>query len=357
MSDVRDEADRWRPDRRQFVQTAGLAGTGIAMAASLAGADDSARLALSQTGPDKIPRKPFGRTGETVSVIGVGGYNLGSAPSLQEAIAIVREAVDAGVTFFDNAREYHDGKSEEWMGQGLEGRRDKVFLMTKVCTHGRDRHVAMRQLEESLKSLRTDHLDLWQIHECVYDNDPARHFAKGGVIEALDEAKKAGKVRFVGFTGHKHPSIHLKMLSYNYPFDSVQMPLNPFDATYRSFATGVLPEVNKRGMAALGMKSLGGNGQPVTQGVVTVREALRYAMSLPVATTISGIDSLTVLRQNLAIARGFQPMSDEEMDALRRRCAPAAGDGHLELYKSTMKYDGDLGRELHGLPSHKETPL
>jgi aryl-alcohol dehydrogenase-like predicted oxidoreductase len=274
-----------------------------------------------------------------------------------EAVAIVHEAVDAGVTFFDNAWEYHDGKSEEWMGEGLKGRRDKVFLMTKVCTHGRDKKVAMRQLEESLKRLQTDHLDLWQVHECVYDNDPERHFAKGGVIEALDEAKKAGKVRYVGFTGHKNPAIHLKMLSYDYPFDSVQMPLNPFDATYRSFAANVLPEVNKRGMAALGMKSLGGNGQPVIQGVVSVGEALRYAMSLPVATTISGIDSLAVLRQNLAIARGFKPMAEEDMEALRRRVASAAGDGHLELYKSTMKYDGDLGRGLHGIPSHKETPL
>ena len=157
--------------------------------------------------------------------------------------------------------------------------------------------------------------------KCVYDDDPERHFAKGGVIEALDEAKKAGKVRYVGFTGHKRPAIHLKMLSYDYPFDSVQMPLNPFDATYHSFETSVLPEVSRRGMAALGMKSLGGNGQPVLKGVVTVEEALRYAMSLPVATTVSGIDSLAVLRQNLAVARGFQPMATAEMEALRRRCA------------------------------------
>jgi len=193
--------------------------------------------------------------------------------------------------------------------------------------------------------------------KCVYDNDPERHFAKGGVIEALDEARKAGKVRYVGFTGHKRPAIHLKMLSYDYPFDSVQMPLNPFDATYHSFETSVLPEVSRRGMAALGMKSLGGNGQPVLKGVVAVEEALRYAMSLPVATTVSGIDSLAVLRQNLAVACGFQPMATAEMEALRRRCAPAAGDGHLEMYKSTMKYDGDLGRGQHGLPPHKELPL
>jgi predicted aldo/keto reductase-like oxidoreductase len=195
------------------------------------------------------------------------------------------------------------------------------------------------------------------VHECVYDDDPERHFAKGGVIEALDEAKKAGKVRYVGFTDHKHPSIHLEMLSYNYPFDSVQMPLYPFDASFRSFATHVLPELIKLGMAGLGMKSLGGNGQPIIQGVVTVEEALRYAMSLPVSTTISGIDSLAVLRQNLAIARGFQPMVPAEMESLRRRCASATGDGHLEMYKSTMKYDGDVGRGQHGLPAHKELPV
>jgi predicted aldo/keto reductase-like oxidoreductase len=357
MNDRRDHSNPHGTDRRDFLQTAGLVGAGLALSESLLQGEAPPQLKLSNTGPDRIPRKPFGRTAETLSVIGLGGYSLGAAPALKEALAIVDEAVDAGVNFFDNAWEYHDGKSEEWMGQALKGRRDKVFLMTKVCTHGRDKQVAMRQLDESLKRLQTDHLDLWQVHECVYDNDPERHFAKGGVIEALDEAKKAGKVRYVGFTGHKHPAIHLKMLSDNYPFDSVQMPLNPFDATYRSFERQVLPAVTTRGMAALGMKSLGGNGQPVLRGVVTVEEALRYAMSLPVATTISGIDSLAVLRQNLAIARGFQPMPANEMEALRRRCAPAAGDGHLELYKSTMKYDGDVGRGQHGLPAHKELPL
>jgi predicted aldo/keto reductase-like oxidoreductase len=357
MNDHPEHSTRPGPDRRDFLQTAGLVGAGLALSESLLRAELPPQLTLSNTGPDRIPRKPFGRTAETVSVIGIGGYSLGDAPSLNEAIAIVHEAIDAGVNFFDNAWEYHDGRSEEWMGQALKGRRDKAFLMTKVCTHGRDKKVGMEQLEQSLKRLQTDHLDLWQIHECVYDNDPERHFAKGGVIEALDEAKKAGKVRYVGFTGHKNPAIHLKMLSYNYPFDSVQMPLNAFDATYRSFVTNVLPEVNKRGMAGLGMKSLGGNGQPIIQGVVTVDEALRYAMSLPVATTISGIDSLAVLRHNLAIARGFKPMTAEEREALVRRCLPAAGDGHLELYKSTMKYDGDLGRGLHGIPPHKELPL
>lgn len=353
MTNPADDTPRPGLDRRTFLQSAGLLG---AAALSEAGAAP-APLPLSDTGPGQIPRKPFGKTGERVSVIGIGGFHIGSAPTLQEATAICREAIDAGVNFFDNAWEYHEGKSEEWMGRALKGVRDKVFLMTKVCTHGRDKGVAMRQLEESLRRLQTDHLDLWQIHECVYDNDPERHFAKGGVVEALDEAKKAGKVRHVGFTGHKNPQIHLKMLSYGYPFDSVQMPLNPFDAGYRSFERHVLPECNRRGIAGLGMKSLGGDGRPVVKGVVTAEEALRYAMSLPAATTISGIDSLTVLRQNLAVARGFTPMSGDDMEALRARCARPAGDGHLELYKSTMKYDGELGRRQHGIPGPKELPL
>jgi aryl-alcohol dehydrogenase-like predicted oxidoreductase len=357
MSNHPDKAAPRGPDRRDFLQTAGLVGAGLALSGSLGQAEELPQLELSNTGPDQIPRKPFGKTKERVSIIGLGGYALGSTPSLKEAIALVHEAIDAGISFFDNAWEYHEGKSESWMGQALKGRRDKVFLMTKVCTHGRDKKVAMKMLEESLNRLQTDHLDLWQIHECVYDNDPERHFAKGGVVEALDEAKRSGKVRYVGFTGHKHPSIHLKMLAHDYPFDAVQMPLNAFDASYRSFQKEVLPEIHKRGMAALGMKSLGGNGQPVMKGVVTVKEALGYAMSLPVATTISGIDSLAVLRQNLAVARGFKPMTAEEREALERRCLPDAGDGHLELYKSTMKYDGDLGRKQHGLPPSKELPL
>jgi uncharacterized protein len=346
-------------DRRRFLQ-AGLASTGALVAASLMHSSAAAAatpLAMTNTGPDQIPRKPLGRTGEQISIIGLGGYHLGTLRSLDDAVRIVQEAVDAGVTFFDNAWEYNDHRSEEWMGRALQGRRDKVFLMTKVCTHGRDKKVAMQQLEESLKRLRTDHLDLWQIHEVIYENDPDLHFARGGVIEALDEAKKQGKVRFVGFTGHKNPAIHLKMLAHNYPFDTVQMPLNCFDGTYRSFEQQVLPEVERRGIAALGMKSLGGDGQPILHGVVGAEEALRYAMSLPVATTISGMDSLDVLRQNLTIARGFKPMAAEEMQALRERCGSFAADGHLELYKSTKRYDGGVGREQHGYPPPEQLPL
>src|SRR6185503_2177887 len=205
--------------------------------------------------------------------------------------------------FLDNAWEYHDGESEKRMGRAIADRRESVFLMTKVCTHGRDARVAMRQLDESLRRLRTDHLDLWQIHECVYDNDPDRHFAKGGVVEALERAKAQGKVRYVGFTGHKDPAIHLRMLSFGFPFDACQLPLNGFDPHFRSFQTRVLPELARQGIAAIGMKSLGGDGRAIRKKAAAVSDARRYAMSLPVSTTVSGVDSLTVLRQNLKIAR------------------------------------------------------
>jgi aryl-alcohol dehydrogenase-like predicted oxidoreductase len=306
--------------------------------------------------PADVPRRQLGRTGAEVPALAIGGHHLGLVKTYDEAERIVREAIDAGVTFFDNAWEYHDGKSEQWLGRALEGRRDGVFLMTKVCTHGRDKRVAMRQLDQSLRRLRTDRLDLWQIHECVYDNDPELHFAPGGVVEALDEAKRQGKVRFVGFTGHKDPKIHLRMLSYDYAFDAVQMPLNCFDATFRSFEREVLPEVLRRGIAPLGMKSMGGEGQAVKAGVVTAEEALRYAMSLPVAATISGVDSLEVLRQNLAVARGFSPMREDEMQALRERVAGEAADGRFELFKTSKYFDGPPGREQHGFPSEEELP-
>jgi aryl-alcohol dehydrogenase-like predicted oxidoreductase len=305
----------------------------------------------------EIPKRPLGSTGLKVSALGVGGYHLGSVDSDSEATQIVNGALDAGINFFDNAWEYHQGLSEERLGRALKGKRDRGVVMTKVCTHGRDKSVAMRQLEESLTRLQTDHVDVWQIHEVIYENDPDLIFAPHGAAEALLQAKQQGKARFVGFTGHKDPSIHLKMLSYNFPFDTVQMPLNCLDATFRSFESHVLPEVNRRGMAALGMKSLGGSGELVREGAVVVTMGLRYAMSLPVAVTISGIDSLEVLHQNLEIARGFQPLTASAMQALRDACRFEASDGHLELFKTTKKYDGDLGRQQHGFPTAAELPV
>ena len=334
-------------DRRDFLRQSGVLGT-----AALAASHGEAAAATEGT----VPKRALGKTKEMVSALGIGGATLARSASLEVATRIVHEALDAGVNFFDNAWEYLDGRAEEWMGKALRGKRDKVFLMTKVCTHGRDKKVALKQLDESLKRLQTDHLDLWQIHEVVYENDPDLHFARGGVVEALDAAKKAGKVRHVGFTGHKSPEIHLKMLAHDYPFDTVQMPLNCFDASYRSFQKLVLPHLQKKGIAALGMKSMGGNGLPVMRGTVTAQEALRYAMSLPVATTISGIDSLEVLHQNLGVARAFKPMTPKEMEALVERCRMAAADGHLELYKSTVRFEGAVGREQHGFPPIKELP-
>jgi predicted aldo/keto reductase-like oxidoreductase len=335
--------DRWHATRRQFMSAAGALGTGMGFRIADAGGKDP--------GGGDIPRRPLGRTGIQVSALGVGGHHLGDLTTADEAIRLVHEAVDAGVTFFDNAWEYYNGKTENLLGRALRGRRDKVVLMTKVCTHGRSGALALEMLEESLRRLQTDHLDVWQIHGIVYDNDPELAYAKGGVLEAFDRAKQQGKVRFVGFTGHKDPAFHLKMLELGYPFDTVQMPLNPFDAGFaHSFERQVLPEVNRRGMAPLGMKSMGGTAWAVKGGVVSAEEMLRYAMSLPVATTISGMDSLAVLRQNLAIARGFTPMTPTGMDDLRTRCAPTAADARYEPYKVSLRYDNPVTRMPHGFP-------
>ena len=308
------------------------------------------RTARVSTPDDAIPMRPFGRHDVQVSALGFGGHHLGDAPDVQTAIRIVHEAVDSGITFFDNCWEYHRGKSEDWMGQGLKGRRDKVFLMTKVCTHGREGMLATQMLEQSLRRLQTDHLDLWQVHGVSYENYPELFMRPNGAAEALRKAKEQGKVRFLGFTGHKDPSLHLKMIETGFPFDAVQMPLNAFDANFHSFQEQVMPELNRRGMAPLGMKPLSGHGEPIEQGEVTAEEALRYAMSLPVATTITGMDKLEVLRQNVKIARGFKPMTPEEMRALRDRTKQAAGDGRYELYKVSLKFDNPEARIAHGFP-------
>jgi aryl-alcohol dehydrogenase-like predicted oxidoreductase len=302
----------------------------------------------------EIPKRAFGRTGEQVSILGLGGFHLGLPSTDAEAVRLVHAAVDAGVTFMDNAWDYNDGLSEKRMGKAIADRRDKVFLMTKVCTHGRDGRVAMRQLEDSLKRLGTDHLDLWQIHEVVFDDEPARHFAPGGVVEALDRARKQGKVRYVGFTGHKSPTLHLSMLARDYPWDSCQLPLNCFDASFRSFEREVLPELNRRGIAPIGMKSMGGDGRAVKAKVVSAQDALSYALSLPVATVVSGIESMKVLKQNLAVARGFRPLPVRARAALRRRVTAQAADGRWELYKISAAFEGEETRRVHGLPAQGE---
>ena len=303
---------------------------------------------------DDIPLRPLGMTGVNVSALGLGGYHLGKIENERTAIRLAHAAIDAGITFLDNAWEYHKGRSETVMGKAIADRRARVFLMTKVCTHGRDAREAMRQLEQSLRRLKTDYLDLWQIHECAYDNDAERHFARGGAVEALERAKRQGKVRFVGFTGHKRPAIHLAMLDRDFPFDACQLPLNCFDASFRSFEQEVLPVLLRRGIAPLGMKSLGGDARQLKKKAITAEEGLRYAMSLPVATTISGIDSMRVLKQNLEVAAGFRPMSKHAMAALRKRVADEAADGRYELYKTTAMHDGPIGRAQHGYPNDSE---
>ena len=301
-----------------------------------------------------IPTRPFGRHGFPVSILALGGWHCGLPKTDQAATRLIHAAIDAGITFMDNAWDYTEGLSEVRMGKAIQDRRDQVFLMTKVCTHGRDGKVAMAQLEQSLKRLRTDHLDLWQIHEVVFDDEPAKHFAKGGVAEALLKAKDQGKVRYLGFTGHKAPRLHLKMLAYDFPWDAVQLPLNCFDASFRSFENEVLPELVRRGIAVIGMKSFGGDARMIKQKKVTPKEALTYTMSLPITTLVSGIDTPKVLKQNVDIARRFRPMTDDQRARLRKRVAPLAADGRYELYKISALFEGDEGRRVHGLPTHAQ---
>ena len=310
----------------------------------------------ADVGSFEVPKRPMGKTGLHVSIIGMGGFHLGTAAGQPEVNEMVAKALDHGINFFDNAWEYHKGVSEERVGIALKGKRDQAIVMTKVCTHGRDKKIAMRMLEESLTRLQTDHLDVWQVHEVVYYNDPEMIYAPDGVLEALTQAKQQGKVRFVGFTGHKNPSIHLDMLKRGYPFDTIQMPLNPLDTSYRSFQKEVLPVALQREMAVFGMKSMGGSGEMISKGALTPTEALSYAMSVPgIATTISGMDSMGVLDQNLAILRNYKPLSREQMTALETH-AKQFDDGRYELFKSSIKYDGDLGRTQHDYPSAADLP-
>jgi aryl-alcohol dehydrogenase-like predicted oxidoreductase len=304
----------------------------------------------------QVPKRPMGKTGLEVSIIGLGGYHIGTVAGQQEVDNMVAKALDHGINFFDNAWEYHGGMSEERVGSALKGKRDQAIVMTKVCTHGRKKDLAMRMLEESLTRLQTDHLDVWQVHEVIYYNDPERAYQQDGVLEALAAAKQQGKARFIGFTGHKNPSIHLDMLNRGFSFDTVQMPVNPFDPSFRSFERNVLPVAVQKGMAVFSMKSMSGSGEPIVHGALTPTEALSYAMSVPgVSTTISGMDSMAVLDQNLAILRNFKPLDEKQMGELREH-GRQFNDGRYELFKSTLKYDGDVGREQHQFPTPAELP-
>ena len=295
-----------------------------------------------------VPLRPFGRTEEMVSCIGLGGGNLCRRQSDEPTcLKLIQRAVDEGITFIDTAWDYDDGESERRLGKGLQGRRDDVFLMTKVC--GRDRATAESNLHDSLKRLRTETIDLWQMHEMNWDNDPEWVCGPDGALEAAIAARKAGKVRYIGFTGHKSPHIHLKMLEYDFPWDSCQMPINVLDYHFRSFQRQVLPELNRRGIACLGMKSLGGGGQILRTGL-TATQCRRYALSLPITTLVCGIENDENLEQDLAVAREFVPYSEEELSELRSQVIDEAGDGRHEWFKTTQYYEAALHREQHGFP-------
>src|SRR6202046_3009223 len=341
--------------RRGFLKGAAIAGVSAMIPAEKTSAAVEAG-GESVLGSFQALRRPLGSTGLECSILGMGGFHLGTVADQAEVNNMVAKAIDHGINIFDNAWEFHKGLSEEKLGVALKGKRDNVIVMSAVCTHGPDQDVAMRMLDASLTRLQTDHLDVWEIHEVIYHNDPGLIYATDSVLAALTKAKQQGKVRFVGFNGHKHPAINLEMLNRGYAFDVVQMPLNPLDPAFRSFETSVLPLANQRGIAVLGMKSMGGSGELISSGAFPPTEALSYAMSLPVATTISGIDSMEVLDQNLAILRDFMPLTADQMQTLRDHCKQF-NDGRFELYKSTMKYDSDLSRSQHGYPSAAELPL
>ncbi|RKG59616.1 aldo/keto reductase [Corallococcus sp. AB011P] len=297
----------------------------------------------AKNGPS-VPRRKLGRTGQEVSCIGLGGFHIGKQKEESESIALIRGALDQGINFLDNCWDYNDGKSEERMGKALrDGYRAKAFLMTKI--DGRDKKTAAKQIDESLQRLQTDHLDLLQLHEVIRDNDPDRAFAEGGAIEAMKDAQKAGKARFLGFTGHKSPDIHLKMLetakNHGFRFDAVQLPLNVMDAHFNSFEKRVLPVLVKEGIGVLAMKSM---GDPfiLDSKTVTAPECLRYNLSLPVSVVITGIDSQERLQQALTAARTFKPLNEKDIQALLARTKDAAQDGAYEKYKTSHHFDGTV---------------
>ena len=289
-----------------------------------------------------IPYRPLGSTGVQVSILGVGGYHIGIPSDENVGIKIVRTALDSGINFLDNCWDYHDGLSEVRMGKALrDGYRQKAFLMTKI--DGRTKTSAANQINDSLKRLETDHIDLMQIHEVIRLEDPDRVFAEGGTMEALLEARKAGKIRFIGFTGHKDPIVHLRMLDtakkHGFHFDTVQMPLNVMDAHFRSFGQNVLPRLVEEKIGVLGMKPLA-DANILKSKTATAVECLHYAMSLPTSVVISGMETMDRLNQGLNAARTFKPMGKTEMAALLQKTAAAAQEGKFEPFKTTSNYDG-----------------
>ena len=307
---------------------------------------------MTSTGTSGIPLRPLGTTGVSVSMLCLGGFHL-SVPPEDEATRIIHTAIDNGITFMDNAWEYADNESERRMGNALaqDGYRDKVFLMTKNCAHDRTAANSMVKLEESLRRLQTDHLDLWQIHEVTFPDDPDRIFAPGGAAEAMLRAKEEGKVRFIGFTGHKSPAIFRRMLSQGFPWDTLQMPVSVLDANFNSFQTEIMPIAQEQGIGVIGMKSLAAGHlfDDPTIGI-TAEEAIRYALSQPIASLCTGIDSMAILEQNLRIAREFVPMTAEEQAAAVDKVFHHAWAGQHEPFKTSFQFEGNEARREHGIP-------
>ena len=327
--------DSLRIQRREFLQGA--------VAALAAGGFGREALAVQKDSETGIPTRPLGRSGERVPIVGLGGYHIRLAEDA-EAIRIMHEAIDEGMTFFDNSWDYHKGGSEELMGKALagKGKRDKVFLMTKVCD--RDYKGAKQNLEDSLRRLKTDHLDLWQFHEINWDIDSEWLYEKGGIKAAI-EAREQGKVRHIGFTGHRDISHHLKLLATPFEWDTVQMPINLLDAHYRSFQKEVVPVCNQKKISVIGMKSLAGGKIPKTLGIPAAT-CRRFSLSLPITTLVGGIESRDDLRQDIDMARSFTPISEDEAKRLLAQTEEPGSDGKMEPWKTT-DYGGRYHREQH----------
>jgi aryl-alcohol dehydrogenase-like predicted oxidoreductase len=328
-------------ERRDFIKTAAVAGVTAASGTGFAQATSPAKSTTRPESPNMIYRE-LGKTGERVSAIGLGGYHLGKQPDSNESIHLIRQAVDGGITFMDNCWDYNDGISEVRMGQALrDGYRSKVFLMTKM--DGRTRDSYNKQLEQSLGRLQTDMIDLVQFHEIIRFEDPDRIFAPGGALEAAVAARQAGKIRYIGFTGHKDPAIHLRMFEtarkHNFHFDTVQMPINVMDAHFRSFAKQVLPVAQQQGTAVLAMKTFGDHHILESKTVEPI-EALHYSLTQPVSVVITGIDSPTILDQALQAAKTFKPLTQTQVASLLDRTREAAGEGRFELFKTSNQFDG-----------------
>jgi predicted aldo/keto reductase-like oxidoreductase len=334
--------------RRKIGRRTLLAGVG---AGALAGSCGGARAPQAVTparrqegagAPSTIPQRPLGKTGVMVSMLGLGGHHIGRPKDEQESIRLVRMAIDNGITFLDNCWDYNEGRSEERMGKALtDGYRQRAFLMTKL--DGRTRGAASQQLEQSLTRLRTDVIDLVQIHEVIREEDIPRSFAEGGALDALLEGRKAGKLRFIGFTGHKDPALHRAMLEAGFKrgftFDAVQMPLNAMDPHYRSFEKEVLPVLIEHGIGVLGMKAMG-DGILLKSKAVSAPECLQYALSLPTSVVITGCESVEILKQAIDVGTHFQPLTSEQKEALLARTLPAGKAGEYELFKTSARFDG-----------------